>query len=54
MCLYKIPDADHSGLAVLYMNRLRSLERRDRGFEFYSRHAYLCVFILYLCCSLCR
>jgi hypothetical protein len=40
--------ADHSGRAVWGINRLRSLERWDRGFESHSRHGCLysvCVFL---------
>jgi hypothetical protein len=43
------PMADHNGRAVYGMNCLRSLERRDRGFESHSRYGYLFVFILCLC-----
>jgi hypothetical protein len=38
--------ADHSGHAVYGMNRLRSLEHWDLGFESHSRHGCLCTFIL--------
>jgi hypothetical protein len=39
--------ADHSG-----MNRLRTLEHWDRGFESHLIHGCLCAFILCLCCSM--
>jgi hypothetical protein len=38
----------HGGLAVWGMNRLRSLERWDRGSESHSRHGCLCAFILFV------
>jgi hypothetical protein len=47
-------EANDSGCAVLGMNFLLSLESWDRGFESHLRHGYLCAFILYLCCSVCR
>jgi hypothetical protein len=40
--------ADHSGRAVLGMNRLRPLEHWDRWFEYHSRHGCLCAFILFV------
>jgi hypothetical protein len=36
------------------MNCLRPLEHRDHGFEFHSRHGYLCAFNLCLCCPVYR
>jgi hypothetical protein len=42
------------GRAVLGMNCLRSLKRRDREFESHSRHGCLCAFLFCLCCSVCR
>jgi hypothetical protein len=33
------------------MDCVTLLIRWDRGFESYSRHGYLCAFILCLCCS---
>jgi hypothetical protein len=38
--------AGHSSRAVWSMNRLRSLEHWDRGFESHSRHGCMCTFIL--------
>jgi hypothetical protein len=35
--------ADHGGREVCGMNCLRSLESRDREFEFHSRYGCLCV-----------
>jgi hypothetical protein len=47
--------ADDSGRAVSRMNCLRSLERRDRGFESHSK-AWMSVYAFILClyCSVCR
>jgi hypothetical protein len=39
--------ADHIGCAVYDMNCLLPLEQWGRGFEFHSRHGYLCEFILW-------
>jgi hypothetical protein len=39
---------DHSGRAVLSMNRLRPLEHWDRWFESHSRHGCLFAFIMCL------
>jgi hypothetical protein len=47
-------DADHSGGAVLGMNRLCPLEHWDSRFESHSRHGCLCAFILCLSCPVCR
>jgi hypothetical protein len=42
------------GRTVYGMNCLLSLEHWDRGFEYHSRHGCLCMFLLCLCCSVCR
>jgi hypothetical protein len=45
--------ADHSGGEIQGMERLRSLEHCNRGFESHSRDGCLCGFLLCLCCSVC-
>jgi hypothetical protein len=44
---------DHSGHAVSGINRLRSLERLDRGFESHSKHGCLCVHLFCVRVLLC-
>jgi hypothetical protein len=46
--------AGHGSRAVWGMNGLLLFGRWDRGFKSHSRHECLCVFILCLCCSVCR
>jgi hypothetical protein len=45
--------AYHSGRAVWGMNRLRLLERWDRGFESYSRHGCVCACLFCICVVIC-
>jgi hypothetical protein len=52
--MYVFSIADLSGRAVYGMNCFRSLERWDRRLESHSRDGCLCVFILCLCCYVCR
>jgi hypothetical protein len=46
--------ADHSGRPVQGMKCLRPLKHWGREFESHWRHGCLCVFILCLCCPVCR
>jgi hypothetical protein len=48
---YSFACADHSGRAVLGMNRFRSLECLHHGFESHSRHAHARLFCV--CVVLC-
>jgi hypothetical protein len=54
---FRIPTiltANHSGGDIWGTKCLRSLQHWDRGFESHWKHGCLCVFILCLCCPVCR
>jgi hypothetical protein len=56
-CSFSLPNAvnaGHSGCVVQGMNCLRRLKQWDRGFESHLRYGCPSLFILCLCCPVCR